>query len=142
MPTTTIRDVMTANPSTLPTDATVLDAATLMRDEGIGDVLVTDLDNRLVGVVTDRDIVVRVVADNADAAVTILGDVCSPSVVTVDPDASIAEAATLMRDNAVRRLPVVQDGRPLGIVSLGDLAQAGDEGATLGDISRAPDNNG
>lgn len=137
----TIRDVMTANPSTLPADATVLDAATTMRDEGIGDVLVIDLDNKLVGVVTDRDIVVRAVADSLDVSSTVLGDICSSDVVTLAATDSVEQATELMRERAIRRVPVVEDGKPVGIVSLGDLATSDAEGNVLEEISSAPDNN-
>ncbi|GLW63803.1 oxidoreductase [Actinomadura rubrobrunea] len=136
-----VSDVMTRGSRALPLDATLYDAARIMRDEGIGDVLVT-LDGRLCGLVTDRDIVVRGVAERRDARHTPLGEVCSADLVTIGPDDDLDTAARLMREQAVRRLPVVDDEqRPLGIVSLGDLARAGgvDPGVLSG-ISQAPPN--
>lgn len=137
-----VSDVMTAGPQVLPLDATLYEAARIMRDEGIGDVLVTYA-GRLCGVVTDRDIVVRAVAESRDTSLTPLGDVCTADLTTVAPDDDTDTVARLMEEQAVRRLPVV-DGRyrPIGIVSLGDLALA--EGAGPGplpEISKAPPNN-
>ncbi|MFC5752094.1 CBS domain-containing protein [Actinomadura rugatobispora] len=134
-----IGEVMTAGPRALPLDATLYEAARIMRDQGIGDVLVT-LAGRLCGVITDRDIVVRGVADNRDPAHTPLSDVCTAEPITLGPDDDTDTALRLMREEAVRRLPVVDDqNRPLGIVSIGDLVIADGAGANvLCDISRAP----
>ncbi|MEV3857251.1 CBS domain-containing protein [Streptomyces sp. NPDC050095] len=101
-------------------DASLVEAAQLMRAQGTADVLVTD-GGQLVGVLTDRDITVRAVADGADPLTVSADAVCTPRPVTVGPDEAVSAAATLMRAHAVRRLPVVQDGRALGTVSLGDL---------------------
>lgn len=139
-----ISDVMTVSPRSLPLDATLYEAARIMRDLGIGDVLVT-FAGRLCGVVTDRDIVIRGVAENRDAAHTPLSDVCTAQPVTVAPDEDVGTALQIMRDEAVRRVPVVDDqNRPVGIVSIGDLALV-DGMATAGagalcDISKAPPN--
>ncbi|WP_026313829.1 CBS domain-containing protein [Actinomadura flavalba] len=136
-----IGDVMTAHPQALPLDATVHDAARVMRDEGIGDVLVTYA-GRLCGMVTDRDIVVRAVADGRDTAVTSLGDVCTAELATVGPDDDTGTALHLMRERAVRRLPVVDDAqRPIGIVTLGDITLSdGGSGDSLAAITKAPAN--
>lgn len=139
-----IGDVMTPRPRALPLDATLDEAARLMRDQGIGDVLVT-LSGRLCGVVTDRDIVIRGVAENRDAAHTPLGDVCTAQPITLGPDDDTEKALRLMREEAVRRLPVVDDhDRPVGIVTMGDLAIAdgsADHGlGPLRAISMAPPN--
>ncbi|MEU6408378.1 CBS domain-containing protein [Microbispora sp. NPDC046933] len=111
---------MTRDPVTLPEEAPVVKAAKLMRDRGIGDVLVIG-DGRLRGLVTDRDIVVRAVAEGRDLTTTPLATLCTRDVVTVGPDQDVAEAARLMREKDVHQLPVVVDGRPVGVVALADL---------------------
>lgn len=135
---TTIGEVMTPMPVTLPPSASIVEAAQMMRDEGIGDVLVVDGD-RLAGLVTDRDLVVRCLAEVADMGRATVGQVCTPEVLTLSPDNLVEDAVALMREQAIRRVPVVQDGRPVGIVSLGDLAMERDPGSALADISSAPD---
>ncbi|GAA4241419.1 CBS domain-containing protein [Actinomadura meridiana] len=136
-----VKHVMTPDPQTLPLDATLYEAARVMRDRGIGDVLVTYA-GRLCGVVTDRDIVVRAVAESRDTALTPLGDVCTAELTTVRPDDDTGKAARLMSEQAVRRLPVVDDEqRPLGIVCIGDLATADGQPGPLTEISKAPPNN-
>jgi CBS domain-containing protein len=136
----TVRDVMTSDLVTCPSSAPVMDAAGHMRDRNIGDVLVVD-DGTVRGIVTDRDIVVRCVADGGDVRQATVGDVCSGDLTTVASDASIEEAARIMRDNALRRLPVVDDGKPVGIVTLGDLAIDADPSSALGAISAASPND-
>ncbi|WUH97864.1 CBS domain-containing protein [Spirillospora sp. NBC_00431] len=132
---------MTVEPQTLPLDATLYEAARVMRDEGIGDVLVTYA-GRLCGVITDRDIVVRAVAESRDTSLTPLGDVCTAELTTVRPDDDTGTAARLMSEQAVRRLPVVDDEqRPVGIVCIGDLAVADGGFGPLSEISKAPPNN-
>lgn len=136
-----VSDVMTAEPLTLPLDATLYEAARIMRDRGIGDVLVTYA-GRLCGVVTDRDIVVRAVAESRDTSLTPLSDVCTAELTTLRPDDDTGTAARLMSEQAVRRLPVVDDrNRPVGIVCMGDLAMADGESGPLSRISKAPPNN-
>ncbi|MQY04205.1 Hypoxic response protein 1 [Actinomadura sp. RB68] len=131
---------MTAGPQALPLTATLYEAARVMRDAGIGDVLVTYA-GRLCGMVTDRDIVVRAVADSLDTTLTPLGDVCTADLVTVGPDDDTDTAERLMRERAVRRLPVVDGAhRPVGIVTIGDLALADEGAGPLADISKAPPN--
>ncbi|XVQ10312.1 CBS domain-containing protein [Spirillospora sp. CA-255316] len=134
-----IGEVMTAGPRTLPLDATLYEAARIMRDQGIGDVLVT-FSERLCGMITDRDIVVRAVAESRDPAHTPLSDVCTAEPITLGPDDDTETALRLMREKAIRRLPVVDEqNRPLGIVSIGDLVIADGAGANvLRDISKAP----
>ena len=136
----TVRDVMTTDLVTCPSSAPVMDAAGQMRDRNIGDVLVVD-DGSVRGIVTDRDIVVRCVAEGGDVREATVGDVCSGELTTVPSDASIEEAARIMRDNALRRLPVVDDGKPVGIVTLGDLAIDADPSSALGAISAASPND-
>jgi CBS domain-containing protein len=135
----TVRDVMTANPVTLPAQAPVLDAAKKMREADIGDVIVLDGDT-ICGLVTDRDIVVRVLAEGRDPIGTQLAEVCSRDLVTVAPDDDLTAAGDLMRERAVRRIPVVEGDRVVGIVSIGDLAIERDPESALANISAAPPN--
>ena len=134
-----IRDAMTTMPASLPANSTVADAAQQMRDLDIGDVLVVQ-GGMLAGIVTDRDLVVRAIAEGRDATST-LGDIVSSQVVCITPTDSADDAIRLMRDRALRRVPVVENGRPVGIVSLGDLAGERDPGSLLGEISTAPPNH-
>jgi CBS domain-containing protein len=132
----TIQDVMTTELVTCPATATITDAARLMRDRDIGDVLVTRDGDQLTGIVTDRDLVVRCLADGTAADATI-DQACSGNLTSVTPDSSIDDAIQLMREHSLRRLPVVNDGRAVGIVTLGDLAIERDPNSALGDISAA-----
>jgi CBS domain-containing protein len=135
-----IRDVMTPNPSTMPAEASAVDAARIMREQDIGDVIVLE-NNRLCGILTDRDIVVRALAQGANPATTKVGDICSRDLMTVTPNADIGEVTKMMRSKAIRRLPVVETGgRVVGIVTLGDLAVERDTDSVLGQISSAPPN--
>jgi CBS domain-containing protein len=134
-----IRELMTPNPVALPGTASVHEAARAMRDAEIGDVIVIE-NNQVCGIVTDRDIVVRTVAEAQDPATTTLADICSHAVVTVSPTDSVEEAVRLMRTHAIRRVPVVEGGQPVGIVSLGDLAVERDPDSALGEMSSAPPN--
>lgn len=134
----TISDIMTKNPRCLTLDSTVREAARLMADHDIGDVIVTEEDGRVCGVVTDRDIVLRVLASNKDPSETKIGEICTKDLVTLEPNSSIDEAIKMMAEKAVRRIPVVQDGKPVGIVALGDLAEQRDPRSVLGEISAAP----
>ena len=134
-----IRELMTPNPVVLPGTASVHEAARAMRDADIGDVIVIEND-RVCGIITDRDIVVRTVAEARDPATTTLADICSHPLLMVSPTDSVEEAVRLMRTHAIRRLPVVDGGQAVGIVSLGDLAVERDPGSALGKISGAPPN--
>lgn len=135
-----VRDIMTPEPQTLTPQSSAMDAAELMRDNGIGDVVVVD-DDRLFGIVTDRDIVVRVLAERSDPSAVRLGDICSRDLTTIAPDASVGQAVQLIREKSIRRLPVVEDGgQVVGIVSIGDIAVARDRRSALGDISAAEPN--
>jgi CBS domain-containing protein len=134
----TVRDIMTPDPIVLDLSATVRDAARAMRARDIGDVLVAN-EGRLWGIVTDRDIVVRAVAEFPEApGACKLADVCSTDVECLGPDDDVIEAIRLMERSAVRRIPVVEEGRALGVVTLGDLAVARDRDSALGKISAAP----
>jgi len=134
-----IREAMSAEPVCLSNNTTLNDAATQMREHDIGDVLVTEQD-RIIGVLTDRDIVIRGLGAGKDPARTTVGELASGRLVTVAPDDSVSRAVDLMREHAVRRLPVCQEGRPVGIVSIGDLAVEQDPRSVLADISAAPGN--
>jgi CBS domain-containing protein len=134
-----VRDVMTKKPITLAASATILEAAKKMKEGDIGDILVTK-GNQLCGIITDRDIVVRAIADGKDPARVTLDEVCSHEVTTVSPDDDVGKAVQLMRDKAIRRVPVMEKGLPVGIVSLGDLAQTLDRSSALGAISAKPPN--
>jgi CBS domain-containing protein len=135
----TIRTVMTAKPVALQVGTTLVEAARAMRDHDVGDVVVLD-DDQLCGIVTDRDITIRSVAEGRDPSQSVLGEICSKDVVTVTPDDTVEKTVELMRKRAVRRMPVVENGRPVGIVSLGDLAVERDPESALGHISAADPN--
>jgi len=134
-----VRDVMSAKPTTMGPDTPVREAAQAMRDRDIGDVLVVD-GGKVRGIVTDRDIVVRGLADRDDMSACRLQDVCSDNLVTATPDEDADVAITRMRDAAVRRIPVVDNGKPVGVMSLGDAAIEMDERSGLADISAARGN--
>jgi CBS domain-containing protein len=134
-----VRDLMTSLPEVVGPDATLVEAAALMADGDIGDVLVVEPGAQaMVGIVTDRDIIVRGVAAGRDPSATTVRSVLSRDLETVAPSDTVADATAHMRAANVRRLPVVEDGRPVGIVSLADLALATDTTPTLADIAVAP----
>ena len=135
----TLRDVMTKDPTTLDADATLVEAARIMRDEDIGDLIVLEND-RIAGIVTDRDIVIRAVAEERTPEQTRVSQVYSSEVTTLPPDASIDQAVTVMREKALRRIPVVENDRPVGIVSIGDLAVERDPDSALAEISASDPN--
>ena len=136
----TIGEIMSREPITLESSASAMDAAAAMRTADIGDVLVTD-NGRLRGIVTDRDIVMRVVSAGRNPAEVPLADICSTDVMTLSPSDDLQSAVSAMRDSAIRRIAVVEDGAPVGVVSLGDLAVELDRQSALGEISAAPPNN-
>jgi len=136
---TKIRDIMTAPPVCLAPAEAVSAAAAAMRDMGIGCVLIQD-DGQLLGILTDRDITVRVLAEELDPTATRVGAVCSSELVLLDPDDDVADAVALIEQRAIRRIPVVQDGTPVGVVSLGDLSLETGEPSVLADVSAAPPN--
>lgn len=135
-----VREVMTSSPTVLNRDTTLREVAQVMRDQGIGDVLVSHEDGSLCGVATDRDLVVRALAGADDAGAMRLADICSSDVVTVSADDDADAAVQLMRERAVRRIPVLDGDRPVGIVTIGDMAIERDERSALSDISAAPPN--
>jgi CBS domain-containing protein len=126
-----IRDVMTPNPRTVSPNDTVQSAARIMLAEDTGAVPVVE-NGRVLAMVTDRDIVVRVVAEGGNVTAPIR-DVASEDVITVPPDMSTKEASEIMAEQQIRRLPVVENDRLVGIVSIGDLAVKGGHDGRTGD---------
>lgn len=134
-----IRELMTPSPRTVRPDTSLAAAARVMAEDDIGDVLVAESQTgRLVGIVTDRDIAIRAVAKSRDPDTTTVKDVVSSEVVSAAPSDTVQETLELMRGLNVRRLPVVDGGRAIGVVSLGDLSVETDVGPALADISTAP----
>ena len=132
----TVEQIMTTNPRTVDVDDTALDAARVMRDNDIGDVIVVE-NGQVTGILTDRDIVVRAVAEGRDADSTKVSEICTTGIEAMEPDASVDDALRTMREHDIRRLPVVKNRRPVGIISLGDLAVEREPESTLADISAA-----
>ena len=128
---------MPPNPVARPGTASVHEVARAMRDADMGGVIVIEK-NRVCGLVTDRDLVVRTLAEGRDPATTTLADLCRHPVLVESPTDSVEKAVRLMGTYALRRVPVVEGGQPVGIVSLGDLAVERDPGSAPGDISAAP----
>ncbi len=116
-----VRGTMTENPRSIKASASVVEAARLMREEHIGSLPITD-DEQLVGMITDRDITMRVVAEAADPKMTSVEDVYSRDLISVEPNKDLGEALQLMARHQVRRLPVVENGRLVGIVAQADIA--------------------
>ena len=133
-----IKDIMTDTVAFVSPDTTVVETAQLMQKHDIGAMPVCEGQN-IIGIVTDRDIVVRNVAHNKDPKTTPVRDVKTSQVKTVSPDTGLSQAATLMSQGQVRRLPVVENNHLVGMVSLGDLATQAkydvELARTLGDIS-------
>jgi CBS domain-containing protein len=138
--TQSILEVMTTSPVALSQSSTVLDAAAAMREADIGDVVVVDDNGNVYGIVTDRDVTVRAVAEGLNPSEVRLGEICSKALVTLASTDTVEDAVQLMRQQALRRLPVVDNGQPIGIVSLGDLAITRDPQSVLAGISAAPPN--
>jgi signal-transduction protein with cAMP-binding, CBS, and nucleotidyltransferase domain len=136
-----IKDIMTKHLHRVGREARLRDVARMMKDECIGDVLVTESSGKLCGIITDRDIVVRGIAEGRDMDSTSAGDICSADPVRLEPTSTVDQAVQLMRERSVRRVPVVNDGVPVGIVSIGDLARKLDPSSALAEISDAPPNN-
>lgn len=132
-----VRDVMTNNPENVDADASVSDAATIMHELEIGAVPVVG-NGAIQGIITDRDIAIRVVAANRNPSEVKVSEIATPNPVTVGPDADMKEAEDLMAQHQVRRLPVVENGKLVGILALGDVsveASVKDAGRVLRDVS-------
>lgn len=118
-----VRDLMTSDPRTVEPSTTVADAARAMRDEGVGPIPIAE-NGKLVGILTDRDIAVRAVAEGKDPTSTTVQEIASRNLVTVDPEQGLDEALRLMAEHQVRRLPVCEeDGRLVGILAQADVAR-------------------
>jgi CBS domain-containing protein len=133
-----IREVMTPGPETIQADRPAAEAAKLMKDADAGMIPVMD-NGQLLGAVTDRDIAIRVVAEGKDPQSTPVREIASTDIVTVEPDRDLAEALQLMAKHQVRRLPVVEGGRLVGVLAQADVAREGDEqavGHTVEEISK------
>ncbi|MGW7356246.1 CBS domain-containing protein [Streptomyces sp. NPDC054802] len=135
----TVRDVMSAPPLIVGPQTSVVEVARVMRDEGIGTLLIAE-GQELVGLVTDRDLAVRIITLGGNIEDHSVIEACSEKLITISPDDDIERAVDLMRRNAIRRLPVTDNGRPVGIVTLGDLAVERDPDSPLADISTAEPN--
>lgn len=136
-----VSEVMTPAPVAVMPGQPVRDAAQAMRDYGIGAVLVAE-DGKLKGFLTDRDIVVRAIADGRDPAATPVSEVCSKDLVTARPGEDADLAVRRMREHGVRRIPVVEGtDRAVGVLSIGDMAIERDDGSALADISAEPPNS-
>ena len=135
-----VSDVMTTEVETVQMNSTLEEAASIMKVENVGAIPVVDEDDDLVGIITDRDIVVRCVAEGKDPADTSVEEVLSHELETIEPDVDIDEAARLMADKQIRRLPVCEEGELIGMISIGDLAVKADRpetsGAALREISQ------
>ena len=134
-----VNAIMTPAPIAIRPGQRVTDAARTMRGHGIGTVLVVE-DSALVGIITDRDIVVRTIAEGRDPAAMAADEICSRDLVTVRPDEDAEAVVARMRERGVRRVPVVSEGSPVGIVSIGDLAVEHDSCSALADVSAQPPN--
>lgn len=133
-----VKDVMTADPKTVTPETSVVEAARLMTNEDVGPLPVVE-GGELVGIVTDRDLVVRVIAEGRDPESTLVGDVYSGRPVTVSPEDGVDRALALLGQHQVRRLPVAENGRIVGIVAQADLAREESNeavGEVVEDISR------
>jgi CBS domain-containing protein len=143
---TTAREIMTPNPTIVKTNTAVLDIARTLRDQEIGAVIVCNDEDRLEGLITDRDIAIEIVAKGKDPGGTCAGDLLSGmETVTIGADDDVRDAVRTMKDHAVRRLPVIDGNRVVGMVSQADLARCVDDemaGELLRVISQAPDNSG
>jgi CBS domain-containing protein len=135
----TVDEIMTRDPRTVDKGDSLVDAARAMRDGDIGDVIVTE-GGAVAGIVTDRDIVVRAIAEGRDPRSTTVAEIYSSAPRTLEAGASVDEAASAMSEHSIRRLPVVTGGALVGIITLGDLAQERDAGPPLADISAASPN--
>jgi CBS domain-containing protein len=139
-----ISEIMTTNPVTVGPDATLGEVATLMRQEDCGSIPVVE-DGRLVGIVTDRDIVVRAIAAGKDPKASRVSEIMSADPVTVKPDDKVTDAERQMRERQIRRLPVVDDGKLVGIIVTAQIARVerpNDTGVTIKEISEAASGRG
>lgn len=135
-----IREVMTSALETVDVEDSLRDAATMMDRSDIGSVIVTD-GGSIAGIITDRDIALRGAGAGLDPTSTAVRIAMTSAPVTVQPTATVQEAIDVMREHDVRRVPVVESDRPIGVVSLADLAMSPQARTLLADLSTAPPNN-
>ena len=124
-----VRELMSSNPRSIESDQPVFEAAKIMRDEDVGLLPVVE-GERLLGTITDRDITIRVIAEQKDPSSVQAREIASTDLVTVDPQQDLSEALRLMAQHQVRRLPVVEEGRLVGIVAQADVAREGSDSQT------------
>ena len=134
-----ISEIMSREPMRLEVHASAAEAARTMRDADVGAMLVCE-GEKLRGLLTDRDIVVRAIAEGRNPAEVEVGQICSTDVGCLSPQDDVDEAVKVMRERHVRRVPVLEGSNPVGIVSIGDLAIVRDRESALADISAAPGN--
>ena len=132
-----VRQVMTAAPDAVRLTSTLQEASRIMKDKDIGDVLVEDAKGQLSGIITDRDLAIRAIAEGADPTTTKVSTVYTKDITTLAPTDTVQDAMGKMRANDVRRLPVVEGGKAIGIVSLGDISVETAPNSLLADISTA-----
>ncbi|WP_173916584.1 CBS domain-containing protein [Halobacillus sp. Marseille-Q1614] len=137
-----VRDVMTTDVSVCQTSSTLYEAASLMKQQNVGAIPICDENGQLQGMVTDRDLVIRGYANSSPDSTTVQ-QVMSDHVFQVTPDTTLEEASQIMAQHQVRRLPVIENGKLAGIVSLGDLSldEKSDQaaGVALHEISERPE---
>ncbi len=140
-----VRDIMTKNVATASLDSTLEDVASMMKEDDTGAIPVVD-DGELAGIVTDRDIVIRCIAEGKDPSDTTVEEILTEELHTIEPDADIDDAALIMSERQIRRLPVVEEGELVGVISLGDIAvnqgNTDTAGETLQDISQGVKQDG
>ena len=135
-----VRDLMNQKPIKVPSSSSLIDAARKMREADVGAIVVED-DGKIRGLITDRDIAIRAVAQGRDPNTTRVVDICSTELTTLSPNDDLDRAIDMMRKKAIRRVPVVDaSNQAVGILSLGDLAMERDPRSVLGQISAAPPN--
>jgi CBS domain-containing protein len=134
-----VREIMTSGSlATATLDTTIEEIANMMKSEDVGAIPVLDEEEKLAGIITDRDIVVRAIAEGEDPTECTAEDILSEQLHTIDPEADLGEAIALMSQHQIRRLPVVEEEQVIGIISLGDVSvksQTGQAGDALEDIS-------
>lgn len=135
-----INEIMSHDPRMIDARSSIMDAAREMRDGDIG-ALVVMQDGNIHGLLTDRDIVIRALAEGRDMNSMMCSEICSTNLQTMTPDQTLADAAGMMRDNNIRRIVIEQDGRPAGMLSIGDLAVERDPESALAEISASAPNS-
>jgi CBS domain-containing protein len=136
---TQVRELMTPDPEHLSAEDTLVTAAQRMRDADVGSLPICDDSGQVTGIVTDRDIVVKCIADGGDPSTATVGSIASEMVYTVGPDDQIENALSVMEDHQVRRLPIVENGKLVGMLAQADVARTMSEprvGEVVEEISK------